>query len=111
MTTIKKLEAALKDVNLTIQKNFDGCDGYGREHVEDFLLVHHAPVKEALTQAIAIKKGDMVVVPREPTERMLAAGKQANNALFVMGSCGVLPSSHFPHNAIYTAMIAAQEEK
>lgn len=42
---------------------------------------------------------------RGPSVGMLHAGKLANNALFVKGSGDLPPSSHFPHNAIYAAMV------
>jgi hypothetical protein len=62
MSTIEELEAALDWFN---------------SHYAPSECKHYKPISKALQQAIEIKRGEKVVVPREPTYQMSNAGKWA----------------------------------
>lgn len=100
--TIEELEAAkgwLDDVM------FYAVAG-GNDKPEDFKRRSHAPketIYTALTQTLAIAKGDMVVVPREPTGPMIMMGIHAYERNDDLPDIGLGPKSV----GIYKAMIGA----
>ncbi len=91
MTTIEELEATKK----WYEEYFTAIYGGYIPNAP-----HHNTIRETLTQAIAIKKGDMVVVPREPDEKMICAAFE---------QCDGYNAKYY--RDLYKAMIAAQEEK
>lgn len=89
MTTIEELEAAKDWIDV---RKFDDNSQRMTEILDT--------IRETLTQAIAIKKGDMVVVPKEPDEKMICAAFE---------QCDGYNAKYY--RDLYKAMIAAQEER
>jgi hypothetical protein len=98
---IEELEAALEwnERQIEYVKNLDSGSGD---------LAPMTTIRDTLTQAIAIARGDKVVVPREPTKRMMNAFYDAMRyrgfQIIDMGGITCKP--------VYKAMIdAAQDGK
>ncbi len=67
--TIEELNAALADLISYEQQT---------QHVDSawFMARNQNTIRDTLTQAIAIARGESVVVPREPTDWMIAVGAE-----------------------------------
>jgi len=100
MTTIEELETALHRLNNSVKEDYE--DGSEMVVLVDSYLAESdiQTIRDTLTQSIAIKKGDMVVVPREPDEKMICAAFE---------QCDGYNAKYY--RDLYKAMIAAQEEK
>ncbi len=94
---IEELEAVLVE-----KPDFHDCMAY-----EEWANKHNKTIRDTLTQAIAIAKGESVVVPREPTD------KQRDAFYNAMRSQGykTIDIAGINEVEIYKAMITAAQHK
>jgi len=99
-TKIEQLEAALLRLNNSVKQDYE--DGKEIVVLVDSYLVKSDidTIRDTLTQSIAIERGESVVVPREPDEKMICAAFE---------QCDGYNAKYY--RDLYKAMIAAQEDK